>query len=87
MKQFGNAGEVFFLVRRKTRETLVKQPSVGFDEDVVMNAIVADVLARETAKAQTNPHPLTLIALFYGLGFAASLIMAAMGFDLGAAFF
>jgi hypothetical protein len=84
MKQSGNVGEVVFLAQRKTRETLAEPASVGFDEEVVMNAIVADVLAREAAKAQTNAHPLTLIVLFCGMGLLASLIMASIGFDLGA---
>ena len=48
-----------------------------------MNAIVADVLERQAAKAQTEPHPLTLIALFCGL---AALFLAFMGFDLGTGF-
>lgn len=52
-----------------------------------MNAIVAGVLAREAAKVQTEPHPLTLIALFCGVGLVAALTMASMGLDLGAAFF
>lgn len=52
-----------------------------------MNAIVANVIAREAAKAQTPPHPLTLIAVFCGFGLAVSLIMTSMGFDLGAGFF
>ena len=87
MKQSGNADEVVFLALRKTPETLVKQPGVGFDEEATMNAIVAGVLAREAAKAQTNPHPLTLIALLCGVGLVAALTMASMGFDLGAGFF
>ena len=52
-----------------------------------MNAIVAGVIAREAAKAQTEPQPLTLIALFCAVGLVASLTFAAMGFDLGAEFF
>jgi hypothetical protein len=52
-----------------------------------MNAIVADVLAREAAKAQANPHPLTLITLFCGVGLVAALTMVCLGFDLGAGFF
>ena len=52
-----------------------------------MNAIVAGVLAREAAKAQTEPHPLTLIALLCGVGLVAALTMACLGFDLGAGFF
>jgi len=52
-----------------------------------MNAIVAGVLTREAAKTQATPHPLTLIALFCGVGLVASLVMASMGFDLGTSFF
>jgi hypothetical protein len=52
-----------------------------------MNAIVAGVLAREAAKAQTTAHPLTLIALFCGVGLVVAIAMAALGFDLGANFF
>ena len=52
-----------------------------------MNAIVADVLAREAAKAQSEPQPLTLIALVSGVGLVAALTMASIGFDLGAGFF
>jgi hypothetical protein len=52
-----------------------------------MNAIVASVLAREAAKAQTIPPPLTLIALFCGVGLVVTITMAAMGFDLGANLF
>ena len=58
-----------------------------FNGEVAMNAIVAGVLAREAAKAQTEPHPLTLIALLCGVGSVAALTMASMGFDLGARFF
>ena len=52
-----------------------------------MNAIVADVIERQAAKAQAEPHSLTLIALFCGVGLVAALIMVSMGFDLGAEFF
>ena len=52
-----------------------------------MNAIVASVIAREAAKAQTDPHPLTLIAVLCGFGLVVALTMAAIGFDLGADFF
>ena len=52
-----------------------------------MNAIVAGVLKRESAKTQANPHPLTLIALFCGVGLVASLALASVGFDLGTGFF
>jgi hypothetical protein len=52
-----------------------------------MNAIVANVLAREAAKTQTDPHPLTSIVLFCGVGLVAALTMASVGFDLGTGFF
>jgi hypothetical protein len=52
-----------------------------------MNAIVAGVLAREAAKAQTDPDPLTLIAIFCGLGLVVAITMAAIGFNLGASSF
>jgi hypothetical protein len=87
MKQFGNADEVVFLALRNTPETAVTQGARGFNKEVAMNAIVAGVLAREAAKTQANPHPLTLIALFCGVGLVASLIMVSMGFDLGTEFF
>ena len=51
-----------------------------------MNAIVAGVLARE-AKAQTEFHPFTLIALFCVVGLVASLALVSVGFDLGTSFF
>jgi hypothetical protein len=52
-----------------------------------MNAIVAGVLTREAAKAQATPHPLTMVALFCGVGLAAAFVMASIGFDLGTSFF
>jgi hypothetical protein len=52
-----------------------------------MNATVANVLMREASKARTDTHPLALIALFCGVGLAASLAMASLGFDLSAGFF
>jgi len=52
-----------------------------------MNAIVAGVIAREAARSQTTPHPLTLIAMFCGFGLVVAITMAAMGFDLGADLF
>jgi hypothetical protein len=76
-----------FLSPRKTLETAIGQRGVDLNEEVAMNAIVAGVLTREAAKTQAIPHPLTLIALFCGVGLVASLAMASMGFDLGTAFF
>jgi hypothetical protein len=63
------------------------QVAVDLNEEVAMNAIVADVLAREAAKAQSEPHPLTLIVVLCGVGLVAALTMASIGFDLGAGFF
>jgi hypothetical protein len=76
-----------FLSLRKTLETAIGQRGVDLNEEVAMNAIVAGVLTREAAKTQAIPHPLTLIALFCGVGLVASLAVASMGFDLGTAFF
>lgn len=80
MKQSGHTGGVILLAARPTPEMPIKQPALGFDEEAVMNAIVANVLAREAEKVQANPRPLTMIALFCGVGLVAALIM-------GAAFF
>jgi hypothetical protein len=66
---------------------VVKQAGAGLNEEVAMNAIVANVIAREAAKTQATPQPLTLIALFCGAGLIAALPMASMGFDLGVGFF
>jgi hypothetical protein len=52
-----------------------------------MNAIVAGILTREAAKTKATASPLTLIALFCGVGLVASLVMVAMGFDLSTGFF
>ena len=76
-----------FPALRQTPETAVMQADVDLNEEVAMNAIVAGVLTREAAKTQAIPHPLTLVALFCGVGLVASLAMASMGFDLGTAFF
>jgi hypothetical protein len=76
-----------FLCLWKTAEATIGQDSHGLDEEVAMNAIVADVLAHEAAKAQANPHPLTLIALFCGVGWVSAITMVSMGFDLGTGLF
>jgi hypothetical protein len=44
-------------------------------------------LRAKLRKAQAEPHLLTLIALFCGVGLVAALTMASMGFDLGTGFF
>jgi hypothetical protein len=63
------------------------QTILDLNEEVAMNAIVADVFAHEAANAQTGPHPLTFIALFCGVGLLVALTMASMGLDLGTGFF
>jgi hypothetical protein len=57
------------------------------DEEVAMNAIVANVLMHEAAKARANAHPFKIIALFCSVGLLASLCLVAWGLDLGAEFF
>jgi hypothetical protein len=52
-----------------------------------MNTIVANVLKREAVAARADVRPLSIIALFCGVGLLASLYMVSFGFDLGAAFF
>jgi hypothetical protein len=86
-KQSGNAGEAVFLPCEKLLKRGSSKVESDFNGEVAMNAIVAGVLAREAAKAQTEPHPLTLIALLCGVGLVAALTMASMGFDLGTGFF
>ena len=44
-----------------------------------MNAIVANVLAHEAAKARTGTHPLAIIAPFCAAGLIGSLAMASFG--------
>jgi hypothetical protein len=48
-----------------------------------MNAIVADLLMREAAEAETDGHPFTIVVLFGVVGFLASVCVASLGFDLG----
>ena len=52
-----------------------------------MNGIVAGVLEREAAKAQTESLALALIAIFGGFGLAIAITMAAICLDMGAGFF
>ena len=87
MKQSGNVDEAVFLPREKLLKRRSSKVVLISVREVAMNSIVANVLAREAAKAQTNPHPLTLIVLFCAVGLLASLTMASMGFDLGTGFF
>jgi hypothetical protein len=77
----------YFLCLRKTPETAIGQDAPCLDEEVAMDAIVAGVLAHEATKAQAHPHPLTLIALFCGVGLVSAITMVSMGFDLGAGLF
>jgi hypothetical protein len=57
------------------------------DEEVVMNAIVANVLMREATNARTDAGPFRAVLVFCGVGLLASLGMVCYGFDLGAGFF
>jgi hypothetical protein len=57
------------------------------DEEVAMNAIVANVLMREAAKAQTGASPLKTVALFCSVGLLVSLCMASLGFEIATGFF
>jgi hypothetical protein len=59
----------------------------NLDEEVAMNAIVANVLMREAAKAQTNASPLKVVALFCCAGLLASLSIASLGFEIVTGFF
>lgn len=52
-----------------------------------MNAIVANALMREAAKAQTDTGPFKIIALFCGMGLLVSICLASFGFDVGTGFF
>jgi hypothetical protein len=52
-----------------------------------MNTIVANVLMREAAKAQTDAEPFKIAALFCSVGLLASLCLVSLGFDIGAGFF
>ena len=52
-----------------------------------MNAIVANVLMHEAARAQTGARPFKIIALFCGVGVLASLCVASLGFNVSAGSF
>jgi hypothetical protein len=52
-----------------------------------MNAIVANILIREAAKAKADARPLRTVALFCGVGLLASLCVMSLGFDVSAGFF
>jgi hypothetical protein len=57
------------------------------DEGIAMNTIVANVLMREAAKAQTDAQPFKVVAIFCGLGLLASFCVMSFGLDVGAGFF
>ena len=52
-----------------------------------MNAIVANVLMREAAKAQTDASPFKISALFCSAGLLASLSIVSLGFEIATRFF
>jgi hypothetical protein len=48
-----------------------------------MNTIVANVLMREAANAETGgTYPFAAVALFCGLGLVASVFASLLGFDV-----
>jgi hypothetical protein len=51
-----------------------------------MNAIVANILIREAAKAKVDA-PFRTVALFCGVGLLASLCVMSLGFEVSAGFF
>ena len=51
-----------------------------------MNTI-SNIFMRAIPETQTSVHPLKTIALFCGIGFAASLCMASFGLDMSVGFF
>jgi hypothetical protein len=57
------------------------------DEEVAMNAIVANVLMREAAKTQTDANPFKIVALFCGVGLLVSLSIVSLGFEIATGFF
>jgi hypothetical protein len=52
-----------------------------------MNTIVANILRREAAASRAQTQPLVLIMSFCGVGLAAALGLASLGFGLSASFF
>jgi hypothetical protein len=50
--------------------------------EIAMNAIVANVMMRETVKAQAGAGPFTAVLLFCGLGLFASLCWLSLGLDV-----
>jgi hypothetical protein len=57
------------------------------DEEVAMNAIVANVLMREAAKTQTDASPFKIVVLFCSVGLLASLSIVSLGFEIATGFF
>jgi hypothetical protein len=51
-----------------------------------MNTIVANVLMREAAKAETGTRPFMVVMLFSGLGLVVSLCLASLGWDVSGGF-
>jgi hypothetical protein len=52
-----------------------------------MNSIVANILKRKAAASRTETKPFNVVVLFCGVGLVGALVMASLGFDLGAGFF
>jgi hypothetical protein len=52
-----------------------------------MNAIVANVLMSEAAKAESEAQPFKIVALFCSVGLLASLCMASLGLAVGTGVF
>jgi hypothetical protein len=82
----GSDETIFRCPRRQAETNVGYQGGIKAGEEGAMNAIVANVLMREAAKAQVGVHPLGVV-LFCGIGLLASLCMASLGFDIGAGFF
>jgi hypothetical protein len=57
------------------------------DEEDAMNAIVANILMDQAAKAQPNTSAFNMVAFFCSVGFIASLCLASLGLDVGSGFF
>jgi tRNA/tmRNA/rRNA uracil-C5-methylase (TrmA/RlmC/RlmD family) len=84
---FGSQRSHFHRPRRHLETNGGYQVGVETDWEVAVNAIVANVLMHEAARAKTSARPFKIIALFCGVGLLASLCMASMGFDLSAGSF
>lgn len=80
----GNTAETIFVALRKPPETVAGQHAIDPMREIAMNSIAANVVGRETAK--TEIHPLAAIVVFCSVGLVAALVMASLGFDLGAGF-